>query len=143
MPMMFSSVSSQPRLRAAPISWGGSLRKSGMRTSPREGNCHVGSASAVSSIGLDARLTTRETGAAGLVWSSQNALTHAGEASSKTIVSDFGGTGGDLLALTRGASACFRGGTVIELMTSPAFSPTLAAGVPGVTATTWVVTGKQ
>src|SRR3954466_15597564 len=141
MPMMFSSVSSQPRRRAAPMSWGGSLRNSGIRYRPREGKYQLASASGVTSVGLVALLTTRETGPAGLVWSSQNALTQAGEASSKVIVSGFGAGGCDLLDFALVASGSLRGGKVIELITSPAFSPAFAAGEPGATATTWVVTG--
>ena len=112
-----------------------------MNSSPRVGKNHSGSACAVSSIGLEALFTTIETGSSGLYCSIQNALTHAGEASSNVMVSDRGDGPLPLPVFPWERSAGLRGGKVIELITSPALSPALAAGEPGLTDTMWVVTG--
>src|SRR5437588_9685095 len=98
-----------------------------MNSSPRVEKSHSWSACAVSSMGLEALFTTIETGSRGVYCSIQNALTHAGDASSNVIVSERGAGAARLLVFPLGGSTGLRAGKVIELITSPALSPAFAA----------------
>src|SRR4051812_5526897 len=106
-----------------------------MNSSPRVGKDHSWSACAVSSMGLEALFTTIETGSSGLYCNIQNALTHAGDASSNVMISGRGGAAAPFVVFPLGGSTGLRAGKVIELITSPALSPAFAAGEPGLTDT--------